>query len=208
MQVLAQPVALEPADRRLELGQRHLRPALVAGDPLQHSVVAMIEPGTRNAAAQSRAARLVLDRLCRHHLAQPRPQPPLDHGRRLQQLRLRLLPLRTPHRQVRTRLQRREAQCERVALERDDALLASPGSIQKGSGACVPGALGGRASVPCTHRIPRPSARSSVPESSRRTAAHSSSGRIARDQAPAASSPVLAASEAVSGSVSDRAGRW
>ena len=40
--------------------------------------------------------------------------------------------------------------------------------------------------------MPRPSARSSVPDSRRRTAAHSSSGRMARDQALAWSSPVAA----------------
>ena len=56
--------------------------------------------------------------------------------------------------------------------------------------------------------MPRPSARSSVPESSRRTLAHSSSGRMARDQALAWSSPALTASAAAAGSVSASAGRW
>ena len=56
--------------------------------------------------------------------------------------------------------------------------------------------------------MPRPSARSSVPDSSRRTAAHSSSGRIARDQALAWSSPVGRLRAAVSGSMSASDGRW
>ena len=69
-------------------------------------------------------ARVVLHRLRRHHLPDAQPEAPLDQGRWVEQLRLRLLVLRPSGREGRSWLQRGVAQAERVRLERRDALLS------------------------------------------------------------------------------------
>ncbi len=63
--VVRQPVAFQPAHRRFQLRQAHLRPRLVAGAALQDGVVAVIQ----SLAVRSLRGTLVLDRLLGHHLA-------------------------------------------------------------------------------------------------------------------------------------------
>ena len=88
MQLVGQPIALQPAESGFQLGQRHLRAALVAGHAFQRRVVAVIQPGPGDTAAQSSTPRLVLDGLCGDHLAQLASEPALHDGERLDQRRL------------------------------------------------------------------------------------------------------------------------
>ncbi|GAV33985.1 hypothetical protein ROTAS13_01645 [Roseomonas sp. TAS13] len=117
MEMVGQPVPLQPGDRRLQLRQGHLRPPLVAQHALQRGVVGVV--GALAARRVQRA--LVLHHLRRHKLADPRPQPPLGDRGRLEQLLLRLAEFGAPLRQVRPRAQGGQPQRQRVAFQRHDA---------------------------------------------------------------------------------------
>lgn len=85
LQVIGQTVALQPAECRLQLGQVHLAPPLAAKRTLEHS----IEPVVVAHPPRQAQRLLFLDHLCRHQLADPVPQPPLQrrgHTRRSRRL--------------------------------------------------------------------------------------------------------------------------
>ena len=99
--MIGQPVALQPAHRGFQVLHAHLRSWLIAGAPLQDSVVAVIEPlpfwGLHGA--------FILDGLLRHHLADALPQPAFQHGGRVEHLGLRGLVLGAMQDEIRARPQ-------------------------------------------------------------------------------------------------------
>ena len=68
MHLLREAVPFQPANRGIQLSQRHLSPALVAKHAFEGGVVAMVEPGPNQATPQACPSFLVLDSLCCHHL--------------------------------------------------------------------------------------------------------------------------------------------
>src|SRR5918998_740592 len=118
VKVINEAVALEPRQSCLELRQGHLGPPLVAEHPLQHRIVAMIQPVSGVRHLQSR---LVLYRLSGHRLANARPQAPLRRGRRLNGARWICLSPLAGFNKDWARFQCREAQTQGIALQGRDA---------------------------------------------------------------------------------------